>query len=59
MYKGSYALPAEKAEKLNVLEEMYRLAHYWDFADSDLFKGLTRELIGSIDRRTYANCTSC
>ena len=38
---------------------MYRLAHYWDFADSDLFKGLTRELIQLIDRRTYSNCTFC
>ena len=56
IYKGSYDLPAEETERLNVLEEMYRLAHYWDFADSDLFNGLTRELIRSIGTRTYGNC---
>ena len=59
MYKGSYDLPKEETERLNVLEEMYRLAHYWDFPDSDLFNGLTRELILLISMRTYADCTSC
>jgi len=43
---------------LNVLEQMYRLAHYWDFVDSDLFSGLTRELIRLIGTRTYKNCSS-
>lgn len=38
--------------------EMYRLAHYWSFQDSDLFKGLTRELIKSIGVRTYGECRS-
>jgi len=55
MYKGSYDLPTEGAERLNVLEEMYRLAHYWDFVDSDLFNGLTRELIRSIGTQTYGD----
>jgi len=43
---------------LGVLEEMYRLAHYWDFVDSDLFSGLTRELIRLIGTQTYQNCSS-
>jgi hypothetical protein len=58
VYKGSYSLPAEEAERLNVLEDMYRLAHYWDFVDSDLFSGLTRELILLIGTRTYGDCSS-
>ena len=57
MYKGSYVLPAEETERFDVLEEMYRLAHYWVLVDSDLFKGLTSKLIGLIDRRTYSDCT--
>lgn len=59
MYKGSYGLPAGGTERSNVLEEMYRLAHYWEFVDSDLFNGLTRELIQLIGTRTYCNCASC
>ena len=59
LYNGSYKLPAEEAERLDVIEEMYRLAHYWDLTDTDLFKGLTLELIKSIGRRTYGNCASC
>ena len=58
MYKGSYGLPTEETERLNVLEEMYKLAHYWDFVDSDLFSGLTRELILLIGTRTYMGCSS-
>jgi len=58
VYKGSYGLPTEETERLGVLEEMYRLAHYWDFVDSDLFSGLTRELIRLIGTRTYQNCSS-
>jgi len=58
MYKGSYDLPAEETERLDVLQEMYKLAHYWDFVDSDLFNGLTRELIESIGTQTYGDCTS-
>ena len=58
VYKGSYDLPAEETERLNVLEEMYRLAHYWDFVESDLFSGLTRELIRLIGTQTYRNCSS-
>jgi hypothetical protein len=56
---GRYDLQAEGAERLGVLEEMYRLAHYWGFEDSDLFKGLTGKLIESIDTRTHENCESC
>ena len=59
MYKGSYDLPTEGTARLSVLEEMYRLAHYWDFVDSDLFNGLTRELIRSIGTQTYGDCASC
>ena len=59
MYKGSYDLPAEEPERSDILEEMYRLAHYWDLVDSDLFNGLTRELIKSIGTQTYCNCASC
>jgi len=59
MYKGSYDLPAEETERLDVLQGMYKLAHYWDFVDSDLFNGLTRELIKSIGTRTYGDCASC
>jgi len=55
MYKGSYDLPADELEKSDVLEEMYRLTHYWDLVDSDLFNGLTRELIKLIGTRTYAS----
>jgi len=58
VYKGSYGLPVEETERLNVLEEMYRLAHYWDFVESDLFSGLTRELIRLIGTRTYRDCSS-
>ena len=43
---------------MGVLEEMYRLAHYWDFVDSDLFSGLTRELIRLIGTQTYEDCSS-
>jgi len=53
IYMGSYDLEVEETKRLEVLEEMYRLAHYWGFEDSDLFKGLTRELIESIGTRTY------
>jgi len=53
MYKGSYNPPAEETERLDVLQGMYKLAHYWDFVDSDLFNGLTRELIESIGTQTY------
>ena len=56
IYMGRYDLQVEETEKLGVLEEMYRLAHYWSFEDSDLFKRLTRELIESIDTRTYEDC---
>ena len=59
MYKGSYKLPVEETERLYVVEEMYRLAHYWELTDTDLFNGLTRELIQSIGTRTYSDCTSC
>ena len=38
---------------------MYRLVHYWDFVESDLFNRLTRELIRSIGTQTYSNRTSC
>ena len=38
---------------------MYRLAHYWGFEDSELFKGLTGELIQSIGMQTYEDCESC
>ena len=58
IYKGSYDLPEGETEKFDVLVEMYRLAHYWGFEDSDLFKGLTRELIQSISVGTYESCTS-
>ena len=58
IYKGSYGLPVEESERLAVLEEMYKLAHYWDFEDSDLFNGLTRELIRAIGTRTYSNRAS-
>lgn len=53
---GRYDLQAEETERFWVLGEMYRLAHYWGFEDSDLFKGLTRELIGLIGTRTYEGC---
>ena len=43
---------------MNVLKEMYKLAHYWDFVDSDLFGGLTRELIQLIGTQTYGDCSS-
>ena len=56
MYKGSYVLPVEKTEKLDLLEEMYRLAHYWDLVDSDLFNDVTRELIRLIGTQTYGKC---
>ena len=58
MYKGSYDLPAEEPERLKILTEMYNLAHYWVLVDSDLFNGLTRELIKLIGTRTYGDCTS-
>lgn len=58
MYKGSYDLPVEETERLNVLKEMYKLADYWDFVDSDLFNGLTRELILLIGTQTYRDCAS-
>ena len=58
VYKGSYNLPTETAERLRVLEEMYRLVHYWDFVESDLFNGLTRELIRAIGTQTYSSRTS-
>jgi len=55
MYKGKYNLPAglEETEKLHVLEEMYKVAHYWDFVDTALFNGLTLALIHLIGTRTY------
>lgn len=56
---GRYDLPAEEKKRFGVLDEMYRLAHYWGFEDSDLFKGLTRELIGSIGVQTYESRESC
>lgn len=56
IYMGSYDLKVEGTKRSEVLEEMYRLAHYWGFEDSDLFKGLTRELIKSIGTRTYEEC---
>jgi len=59
MYKGSYDLPTEEPERSDVLEEMYRLTHYWDLADSDLFNNLTRELIQLIGTQTYSSCASC
>ena len=37
---------------------MYKLAHRWEFVDSDLFNGLTRELIRSIGTQTYGDCGS-
>ena len=58
IYKGSYDLPEGEAEKFDVLVDMYRLAHYWGFEDSDLFKGLTSELIQLITVGTYESCTS-
>ena len=58
IYMGSYDLPEREGEKFEVLVEMYRLAHYWGFEDSDLFKGLTRELIQWISVGTYETCTS-
>ena len=59
MYKGSYDLPAEDKEKLNVLKEMYGLAHYWDLVDSDLFNDLTRKLVQLIGTETYRDCALC
>jgi len=53
MYKGSYNLSVEESKRLDVLEEMYRLAYSWDLVDSDLFDGLTHELIKSIGTETY------
>jgi len=58
IYKGSYDLPTDESERLNVLEEMYKLVHYWDFEDSNLFNDLTRELIRAIGTRTYSNRAS-
>jgi hypothetical protein len=58
IYKGSYDLPTDATERLDVLEEMYRLVRHWDFVESDLFNGLTRELIRSIGTLTYGNRTS-
>jgi hypothetical protein len=59
IYTGRYDLQVEETMRLVVLGEMYRLAHYWGFEDSDLFKGLTRKLIESIGTRTYEDCESC
>ena len=56
IYTGSYHLNVEETRKLGVLKEMYRLAHYWGFEDSELFKGLTGELIQSIGMQTYEDC---
>ena len=56
---GSYDLQVEETKRLGALEEMYGLAHLWGFEDSDLFKGLTRELIESIDTQTYEDCKPC
>jgi hypothetical protein len=58
MRKGSDDLLAEETERLNYLEEMHRLVRYWDFAHSDLFDDLTRELIRSIGTRAYGDCAS-
>jgi hypothetical protein len=46
-------LPEEKTERLEILEEMYRLTHYWDFMDSNLFNDLTLDLIRLIGVETY------
>lgn len=40
-------------ERLEILEEMYRLAHYWDFMGSNLFNDLTLDLIRLIGVETY------
>jgi len=55
IYTGLYDLPTDATERLDVLEEMYRLVRHWDFVESDLFNGLTRELIRSIGTLTYGN----
>ena len=40
-------------ERLGILEEMYRLTHYWDFMGSNLFNDLTLDLIRLIGVETY------